>query len=69
MYLNTATKELVANIQGCVFGYVQSDEISLLLKNDQTLDTSAWFDNNISKMLSISASMATLYNTCIGTGR
>lgn len=59
--MNTTMKELVANIQGCVFGYVQSDEISLLLKNDQTIDTSAWFDNNISKMISISASMATLY--------
>ena len=59
--MNVTMKKLVENIQGCVFGYVQSDEISLLLKNDQTVDTSAWFDNNISKILSISSSMATLY--------
>ena len=59
--MDTTMKELVQNIQGCVFGYVQSDEISLLLKNNQTIDTSAWFDNNISKIISISASMATLY--------
>lgn len=55
------TARLLANISGCVFGYTQSDEISLLLKNDQTNNTTPWFDNNISKLLSISASMATLY--------
>lgn len=55
------TAKLVENIQGCVFGYTQSDEISLLLKNDQTIDTTAFFDNNISKILSITASAATLY--------
>lgn len=52
---------LVEEIPGCVFGYTQSDEISLLLKNDQTDETEPWFKNNISKILSISASMATLY--------
>lgn len=54
------TKYLVENIQGCVLGYTQSDEISLLLLNSQTLETEAWMKNNLSKMLSISASMATL---------
>ena len=52
---------LVEEIPGCVFGYTQSDEISLLLKNDQTTETEPWFKNNISKILSITASMATLY--------
>lgn len=55
------TKQLVSNISGCVLGYTQSDEISLLLKNDQTNKTEPWFKNNLSKILSISASMATLY--------
>jgi len=50
---------LVDNIQGCILGYSQSDEISLLLKDWQTLQTDAWFDNNIQKMVSISASMCT----------
>lgn len=59
--MTSTTKKLVENVEGCVFGYTQSDEISLLLKNDQTNETSPWFDNNISKILSISASMATLY--------
>lgn len=48
------------NIQGCVFGYTQSDEISLLLTDYETITTDAWFDYNIQKMCSVSASMATL---------
>ena len=51
---------LCKNIQGCVFGYTQSDEITLLLIDYQTLDTCAWFDYEIQKMCSISASMATI---------
>lgn len=54
-------KSLCENISGCVFGYTQSDEISLLLIDYQTLKTSPWFDNGVNKLTSISASMATLY--------
>ena len=50
---------LCKNIQGCVFGYTQSDEITLLLIDYQTFETSAWFDYEIQKICSISASMAT----------
>lgn len=53
-------KYLCENIQGCVLGYTQSDEITLVLVDYQDRDTSAWFDNNIQKMVSVSASMATL---------
>lgn len=53
-------KYLCANIQGCKIAYTQSDEISLLLTDYETFTTSAWFDNNIQKMVSVSASMATL---------
>lgn len=52
---------LCENIQGCVLGYTQSDEISLLLTDWTNDDTSAWFDNNVQKMVSISASVSTLY--------
>lgn len=51
---------LCKHIQGCVMGYCQSDEISLLLVDYQDIDTCAWFDNNILKLVSVSASMATL---------
>ena len=54
-------KQLCINIQNCVFGYVQSDEISLVLIDDKNLNTSAWFDNKVEKICSIAASMATLY--------
>ena len=49
------------NIQNCIFGYVQSDEITFILKDYEQLNTSAWFDNEVQKLCSISASMATYY--------
>ena len=55
---------LCKNIQGVVFGYQQSDEITLLLIDYQTLETDAWFEYEVQKMCSISASMATMaFNT------
>lgn len=56
---NTA-KYLCEHIQGCKVAYTQSDEITLLLTDYETITTDAWFDKNIQKMCSISASMATL---------
>jgi tRNA(His) 5'-end guanylyltransferase len=53
-------KYLCENIQGCVLGYTQSDEITLILVDYKQLNTSAWFDNEVQKMTSISASMATM---------
>ena len=54
-------KELCENIQGCVFGYTQSDEITLVLTDYDNINTDAWFGYSIQKVTSISASMATLY--------
>src|SRR5271166_1641054 len=45
--MNITAKELCKQLQGCQMGYVQSDEISLLLNNYQTLDTQPWFENNV----------------------
>ena len=53
-------KYLCQNIQGCVLGYTQSDEITLILVDYQTLTSGAWFDYEVQKMCSISASMATM---------
>ena len=53
-------KYLCENIQGCVLGYTQSDEITLVLVDYKKIDSCAWFDYNIHKCASISASMATL---------
>ena len=53
-------KYLCENIQGCVLGYTQSDEITLILQDYKTLTTEAWFDYKVQKMCSVSASMATM---------
>ena len=51
---------LCKNIQGCVLGYHQSDEITLILIDYKTLESDAWFDFEVQKLCSISASMATM---------
>ena len=53
-------KYLCENIQGCVLGYTQSDEITLVLVDYKNLDSAAWFDYEVQKMCSIAASMATM---------
>lgn len=50
---------LCKKIQGAKFAYVQSDEISLLLTDFDNLTTNAWFEGEIRKICSISASLAT----------
>ncbi len=51
---------LCENIQGCKIGYTQSDEITLLLIDYENLYSEAYFDNQIQKIVSVTASMATL---------
>lgn len=58
--MQETTKYLCENIQGCVLGYTQSDEISLVLIDYQKFETSAWFDYEVQKMCSVAASMATM---------
>lgn len=53
-------KYMCENIQGCVFAYTQSDEITFVLADYATIKTDAWFGYNIQKMASVAASMATL---------
>ena len=57
--MNKTTEYLCQNIQGAKFGYVQSDEISILITDYDDIDTHAWFDGNLQKMASIAASLAT----------
>lgn len=58
--MQATMKYLCENIQGCVFGYTQSDEITLILLDYQKLTTSAWFDYEVQKICSVGASMATM---------
>ena len=57
--MTTTTAYLCENIQGCVLGYTQSDEITLVLCDYQSIDTDAWFDNKVQKMVSVASSLAT----------
>lgn len=59
--MTETAKFLCEEIQGCKFGYVQSDEISLLLTDFDNITTDSWFDGNIQKIVSVSASMAAAY--------
>lgn len=53
-------KYLCEHIQDCVLGYTQSDEITLILVDYKNLDSCAWFDYEVQKLCSVSASMATV---------
>jgi tRNA(His) 5'-end guanylyltransferase len=56
----TALK-LAENISGCKFVYTQSDEITLILTDFENINTEPWFDNNLQKIVSISAAMASVF--------
>lgn len=58
--MNRTMEYLCEHIQGCIFGYTQSDEISLVLSDYRKLNSEAWFDYEVQKMCSIAASMATM---------
>ena len=51
---------LCRDIEGVKVAYTQSDEISLLITNNDTWETQPWFGNNLQKMASVAASIATL---------
>lgn len=58
--MQETAKYLCANIMGCVLSYQQSDEISLILVDYKKLNSSAFFDYEVQKVCSITASMATM---------
>lgn len=54
-----AACSIAASVQGVLFGYCQSDEASFVLMDFDRISTEAYFDNNLQKLVSISASLAT----------
>ncbi len=48
-------------IQNAKFAYTQSDEISILLTDYDNIRTEQWFNGNIQKIASVSASMVTAH--------
>ena len=54
------TKYLCATMAGCKVGYTQSDEITLMFINDENTKSNPIYNNNKTKLESISASKATV---------
>ncbi len=64
---------LAEHVSGCQLVYTQSDEISLLLTDYETIHTQPWFDYDLQKMVSVTAAMAAVafsanYLIAFGTG-
>ena len=53
--------DIANEISGCKLAYTQSDEITLLLTDDDALETQPWFGKNLQKIVSLSAAMATYF--------
>lgn len=58
LIMDAVMREMCAQIQGCVLGYAQSDEISFIIRNDQSEKAEAYFGNRIQKIASVVAGMA-----------
>lgn len=52
--------KLVQEIDGAIFGYCFNDEIVIMVRNDQNLETHPWYDNNVQKIVSVVSSLMTL---------
>ena len=57
--MNQSAIALCEKAQNVKFAFVQSDEISLVMSDYDTLTTSAWFDNDLRKLCSVSAGIVT----------
>lgn len=57
--MTTVAWALCEEIQGAQMAFVQSDEVSVLVHNYKKLDSQAWFGNNLQKIISVSAAIAT----------
>jgi tRNA(His) guanylyltransferase len=58
--MNKAAVRVMKEIGGTArFAYIQSDEVSIVLNDGLDLNTQAWFDNNLQKIVSVSSSIFT----------
>lgn len=57
--MDMCAQYLLEEAQGGLFVYTQSDEISIVLQDFVKQDTQAWFNGNLQKICSISASLVT----------
>lgn len=59
--MDLAAIALCKEAAGAKFAYLQSDECSILLTDFEKVETAAWFDNNVQKLVSVSSSLFTLH--------
>lgn len=59
--MSRAVENMMKKIGGAKVAYIQSDEVSILLTDYDTLVTEAWFGYDLSKVISISAGMMSAY--------
>lgn len=50
---------VASEIQGCVFAYTWADKFIFVLRNDQTLESQPWYDNDVQKICSTVTSITT----------
>src|SRR5271165_5084919 len=51
---------LMSEIEGTVFAYSFNDEIHIVSRNDKTLDSECWYNNDVQRIVSAAASMASI---------
>lgn len=56
--MDTVCLKLANEMDGAVLGYVQSDEISILLHTYKTFQTAPWFGGGLQKIASVAAGIA-----------
>jgi tRNA(His) guanylyltransferase len=65
--LDVAAVQLAGEMIGCRFAYGQSDEYSFVLTDTEPADAALWFDGNVQKIVSVSASVFTAsFNKAFG---
>ncbi len=68
--LDQAALHLCKEMIGCRLAYGQSDEYSFLLTDFERADSALWFDGNVQKIASVSASIFTgVFNRAFGSDR
>lgn len=56
-----SAKEVAKQMQGCLALYAQSDEVTFVLCDDQSLESQQWFGGRQNKIESVTAAMMTAY--------
>ena len=57
--MTAAAKALIETIQGAKLAYIQSDEISVLVTDYDSLEFDPWFNKAVQKIVSVSSAIAT----------